>query len=276
MNPNLSLARGYARNNVAVFPCREAGEKVKSPYIANGFHRASCDENLIGLWNGVYPTAIYGLPCAGNNLVVLDADRHGAGDGVQSLFAMFDHHGFDCNTVPIVETPRNGIHAIFQRPKHLGKAKGKLCAAVDVKDNGYIIVPGTIMPDGRAYHLLNGTVEQLAYAIGAATLPIAPFWLTALLETQIVAPTEQRQTNFSAEGLENSLRGLVRKVVEAPEGCRNSILYWSSCRLGELVAQGDVDQDTALGLLIEAGQQAGLARHEAVATARSGLQQHGC
>lgn len=275
MNPNLNLAIGYARYSVNVFPCREAGEKVKSPYIANGFHRATCDEAMISLWNGVYPTAIYGLPCAGNNLLVLDADRHGAGDGVQSLFALFDHHGFDCNTVPVVETPRNGVHAIFQRPKGLGKAKGKLCAAVDVKDNGYVIAPGTIMPDGRAYRLLNGSVEQLAYAIGAASLPVAPFWLTALLEAEAIAPREPRQSNFSTDGLENSLRGLVRKVVEAPQGSRNSILYWSSCRLGEMVAQGSVDQDAAFGLLIEAGQQAGLTHHEAVATARSGLQQHG-
>jgi hypothetical protein len=69
-----------------------------------------------------------------------------------------------------------------------------------------------------------------------------------------------------------ALRGLVRVVLEAtPERDRNTRLYWSSCRAGELVSAGQVDEPTATGVLVDAATHIGLPEAEARRTIASGL-----
>lgn len=267
---NINLAQIYACFGVPVFPCREAGEQARSPYTAKGYHQADASPAILRQWAAMYPKALYGLPCAPNGLFVLDADRHGNGDGVANVMAFYARHGFDWQSVPVVQTPRDGLHFIFQKPVGLGKTKGNIAEAVDVRDNGYIIAPGNTLPDGRRYALVNGTVDQLATAIASRSLPMMPEWLIAAALQPYRAPTPfKASTNI--EGATNQLRGLVQAVVGAPTGNRNRVLFWASCRLGGLVSQGIVGGDAALALLIEAGQQAGLGQGEAYATVLSGL-----
>jgi hypothetical protein len=280
-NGNQSVARTYAVAGVPVFPCRETGERAKSPYVANGYHQANAHPDLLKHWAAMHPNAIYGLSCAPNGLFVLDADRHGNGDGVANVMSVFARHGFDWQSVPVVQTPGDGLHFIFQKPAGLAKTKGKIAEAVDVRDNGYIIAPGNILPDGRRYALVNGSTEQLAAAIASRSLPLMPEWLVAAALQPYRAPAPFKAAT-NAEAVTNQLRGLVQAVIGAPSGNRNRLLYWAACRLGGFVSQGIVGGDAALALLIEAGQQAGLGIGESTATALSGLRQgqmdaaHGC
>lgn len=185
---------------------------------------------------------------------------------------LFAQRSFDWQSVPVVQTPGNGLHFLFQKPVGLRKTKGRIADAVDVRDNGYIIAPGNILPDGRRYTLLNGTVEQLASAIASRTLPMMPEWLIASALQPYHAPaTFNAPANIEATA--NQLRGLVHAIVSAPSGNRNRALFWASCRLGGLVSQGIVDSEAALALLLEAGKQAGLGHREAYATAISGLRE---
>lgn len=269
---NGNLARIYAASGVPVFPCREAGERAKSPYVANGFHQANTHPDLLKHWATMYRGALYGLPCAPNDLFVLDADRHGHGDGVANAMAIFTRTGFDWQSIPVVQTPGDGLHFIFQRPAGLPKTKGKIAEAVDVRDNGYIIAPGNALPDGRRYHLVNGTIEQLAAAIASRSLPIMPEWLIAAALQPYRAPAP-RKSPANDEVTTNQLRGLVQAVIGAPSGNRNRVLFWAACRLGGFVSQGVLGGDAAMALLVEAGQQAGLGQGEAHATAISGLRQ---
>lgn len=146
---NAGLAHVYCGAAVPVFPCRESGDRSKAPCVANGFHEASADPAALIHWATIFPGALYGLPCAPNGLFVLDADRHGNGDGVANVMALFARHGFDWQLVPAVQTPRDGLHFLFRKPVGLGKTKGKIADDVDVRDNGYIIAPGNTLPDGR-------------------------------------------------------------------------------------------------------------------------------
>ena len=69
-----------------------------------------------------------------------------------------------------------------------------------------------------------------------------------------------------------ALKGLVRVVLEAtPERDRNTRLYWSSCRAGELVSAGTVDEATAVGVLVDAATRTGLPEAEARRTIASGM-----
>ncbi|KRF10918.1 hypothetical protein [Nocardioides sp. Soil796] len=58
------------------------------------------------------------------------------------------------------------------------------------------------------------------------------------------------------------LRGLSLKVRNAPTGERNTVLHWAACRAGEMVAAGEVDEATVVGILHDAGIAAGLTPNE--------------
>ena len=269
---NQSLARTYADHVVPVFPCREAGDRAKSPYVTNGYHEANTQTELLKHWASRYRDALYGLPCAPNGLFVLDADRHGNGDGVANIMKMFARHKFDWQSVPVVQTPGDGLHFIFQKLPGLARTKGTIAEAVDVRDNGYIIAPGNILPDGRRYTLLNGSIEQLAAAISSRSLPLMPQWLIAAVMQPNRTPLPfKAQTN--AEAATGQLRGIVQTVIGASVGNRNRILFWAACRIGGLVQQGVLREEAACALLQEAGQHAGLGQSEVLATAMSGLRQ---
>ena len=70
---------------------------------------------------------------------------------------------------------------------------------------------------------------------------------------------------------DRAIDGALRLVAAAPTGQRNGILFWASCRLGERVHAGQIAAGAAEALLVAAATTAGLAEHEARATARSGL-----
>lgn len=240
---NVDLAQTYARAGALIFPCHEAGDTAKRPYTRRGYNAATANPSTLHFWSMAWPNAIYGLPCAPNNLFVLDADRHGNGDGVRALAAIFAHYGFDWLSVPVVRTPRDGLHVLFARPAGLGRTKGTVAPAIDVRDNGYIIAPGNVLPNGRRYELLNGTIDELAPAIASGTLPPIPRWLISLA-------TKQPSLTFSAKATASGIlpvasrgtasgriTGLIETVRKAGNGERNKALHWAACRVGEMAAQ---------------------------------------
>lgn len=69
--------------------------------------------------------------------------------------------------------------------------------------------------------------------------------------------------------------GLLRKVMEAPEGTRNGTLYWSACRAAEMAAEGAISQEQAEEALTQAAEHSGLHYREAIATIRSAFRRIG-
>ena len=65
---------------------------------------------------------------------------------------------------------------------------------------------------------------------------------------------------------------LLRVVQDAAEGERHRLLFWASCRAGELVAAGILDATTAQSALVDAAMNGGgRDRRNAEATARDGI-----
>jgi hypothetical protein len=62
--------------------------------------------------------------------------------------------------------------------------------------------------------------------------------------------------------------GLARAVESAPEGQRNTTLYWASCRVAEM---DPADRDAALDVLMHAAGCAGLSAREVSRTIESAL-----
>lgn len=254
-----------------IFPCREGGPSAKAPYTRRGFKEASNDSALVSAWSSQFPNALWGLPCAMNGVVVLDADRHGKGDGVSNVMRLFEQNQFDCHQVPMVATPRGGYHFYFRRPNWLGRTRATLCDAVDIRDDAYVIAPGCKMADGGTYELVEGSFTEWAELIVAGALRPPPAWLVPLLLRPTAPPPRAFREDVDDEALRNQMRGIIRTVIDAQEGERNSSLYWAACRFAEFVRDDLVLHDFAEALLEEAGARVGLPVRETRATVASGL-----
>jgi len=270
---NARTADTLMQAGVKVHPCRERGTSAKAPYTPRGFLAASSDPIDLDRWSLMFPRAIWGLPCALNNVLALDADRHGKGDGVANLFALFQRHQFNRRTVPAVITPSGGMHFYFNRPLGLGQTRGTLCQAVDIRDNAYVIAPGCTLADGREYQLIEGTLEQFARAIGSRRLPDPPEWLLPMLVHPPIEPRTNLQTpaTLDDETVQNQIKGILRTILRAEEGTRNMLLFWGACKLAEMVAADLVALGIVEMLLDDAGTRIGLPSREIRATAISGL-----
>jgi hypothetical protein len=67
------------------------------------------------------------------------------------------------------------------------------------------------------------------------------------------------------------LKPLERAIARAPEERRNSILFWAACRVGEVIAVGQINTELATELLARAAANAGLPEAEARRTIASGF-----
>ena len=100
-------------------------------------------------------------------------------------------------------------------------------------------------------------------------LPV-PGWLAEVLRP--AQPPEPARGASRPASRFGALRGIVRVVLDAtPERDRNTRLYWAACRAAEMVFDGQVDEATATGLLVDAATRTGLPEAEARRTIASGL-----
>jgi hypothetical protein len=94
-----------------------------------------------------------------------------------------------------------------------------------------------------------------------------PAWLPAQLEI----PERVREQPAIIIPDDRALSRLVRVVVGAPQGQRNSLAFWAACRAGEMARSGLIGLDTAAAVIASAAVRAGLGQREAERTARSGV-----
>ena len=109
-------------------------------------------------------------------------------------------------------------------------------------------------------------------------LPVLPAWIAALAGPPPMPVTSTR-TGHGSGGGQARLRGIVGRLLAAQRGERNRLLFWASLRIGELVAEGDLDAAAAGQALTEAAAQVGLVGEDGqravAATIRSGFQRMG-
>jgi hypothetical protein len=81
----------------------------------------------------------------------------------------------------------------------------------------------------------------------------------------------QRPTDHIAA----QLAGLVRTIAAAPKGRRNAALFWASCRVAELIGNGQLSKPYGAAMIIEAANRAGLDHLEAGRTVKSAFSRVG-
>lgn len=192
-----------------------------------------------------------GIDCGRSRLVVLDEDAPG------ELDRLCADHGQPVPETFTVATGK-GRHFYFRQPPDLPftNAEGALSGyLMNVRGRGgYVVAPGSRHATGRTYSLL----------VAARVAPV-PEWVANLLQPP-APPPRRILTEPATAGSRPALAGLLRVVLDAPEGRRNTTLNWASYRMFEKVQAGHLAETAAEPMLLAAATAIGLLEGEARAT----------
>ena len=172
---NPLVASAYATAAIPVFPC---GAR-KRPMTRRGHHDATTDLDTIRRWFTRWPDALVGIPSgAGSGVWVLDVDGEAGQCSFKDLMVSFGVETIADLTPCVSQTPSGGLHLIFrlqpgERPRNRARDVGAGLDTRGVKADGtsagYFIAPGSTLPDGRRYELIDAaTLQPIA-------LPANPF-----------------------------------------------------------------------------------------------------
>jgi hypothetical protein len=165
---NAAVALAFARAGIPVFSC----DKRKRPATARGHHDATTDLDTIRRWWARWPDALVGIPTGPNSGVwVLDVDGEAGRQSLNELMARLGVETIGDITQCLGRTPSGGLHLIFQlqpgerprnRARDIGPGLDTRGVKVDGTTAGYIIAPGSTLPDGRRYSLVEAqTLEPI-------------------------------------------------------------------------------------------------------------------
>jgi hypothetical protein len=238
-------------NTLPIFPCK----LTKAPLTANGFYNAIVGADY-SHWPrvGVATGAVSGIDCIDvdpDGMAFLEANRH--------RWPLTLEH----------KTPR-GLHFPLQHHPGMRNSNRRIALGIDVRgDGGYFIF-----------------WPREGYPIIDRPLAPWPEWLLELaaIDAQSDAHAiKGRMYGSSSHGgveptgnLELRSRYILDKASRAQVGERNRLLFWGSCRHGEMIAEGKIKREVAQCLLEGVTKTNGLWREDGAdavrATIRSGIE----
>lgn len=192
-----------------------------------------------------------------------------------------NNHGYAPPTWA-AETGSGGLHLWFTLPEGVrhGNSRGTLPPGLDVRagGRGYVVVPPSLHP---------ATAQSYRWKPGHAPLEIErapiPDWLLRLTRKPRSATTASglRATNGPSEAQRRggattpyghaAIDGECVRLADAPRGTRNQALNRAAFSLGQLVAQGDVNEPEACAALLHAADACGLVAEDGTERVRRTL-----
>jgi archaellum biogenesis ATPase FlaH len=267
-SPNKAAALALVSRGVRVFPCNPD----KTPMVKDWEQAASNNPMYIDAhWSGRDP--LPAIPAGAQGLVVIDADCKNGVDGVAAFRALCAERHIDLSNVLTVETPNNGFHFYFRTDTAFGNSSNSLPNGIDVRGVGYVIAPGAVLPDGRAYRIERGSFDSIP-AIPtalAACLKRKDAVETPSLPTELTArpATSERERAYAESVLEDECEAL--SVMCEGEG-RNAALNSAALRLGEMVGAGWIERKRVEKTLWEASERNGYRAKDGDRAARATMQ----
>jgi bifunctional DNA primase/polymerase-like protein len=252
-------APALASAGLYVFPL----DSRKKPLVKWG-SEATTDQQVIAEWAKRWPNAGIGIACKPSGLLVVDLDvKHppvsGPDNWAEVTLASGDPEAapacyYDRTT--LIRSSSGGYHAWFANPEGI-PGRDDMLPGIDVKAaqgycGGFVVAPPT-----PGYEVL-GLKPPMPVPESLALI------LTHDDKPQVLRPNDP----FTAPSTGN-LIGLIRAVLDAPEGNRNATLHWCGCRAYEAVFAGLVQEGSAVAALTEAAECTGLRHDEIAATLRS-------
>jgi hypothetical protein len=226
------------------FPCAPS----KRPACPHGFHDAETDSTALRQLWARYHGELIGVTAGESSCFdALDIDpKHDEA----AEWCKANRERFPKTRTH--KTRSGGVHLLFRHAHGLRCSAGRIALGIDVRANGGYIIwwPATGLP-----------------VLRPGPLAEWPDWLLDDLRRSLEPPPPPRVVVPDMRALAQ----LVRLVANASEGQRNSLTFWAACRVGEMIASGLLDADSAAAVIAEAAIGAGLTRPEAERTARSGI-----
>ena len=260
----LRAALAFAQNGRAVFPCAP-GEKV--PAIpksegGRGFLEATTDARTIWAWWSRWPNANVGMACEASGLLVVDVDVREDRDGTDTLAELERVHGRLPET-RISLTPNGGIHYFYSlEGVTADRWRGSLGPGIDLKVNGYVLLPPSKLATGGNYRWANHL----------PVVPVAPWVLGLAIEPP--APARPSAPTFptvrSTPWAEAALARIRSEVSSTAKGSRNQTLNRAAHRCGLLVGGGLLSRARVVAELTVAALEAGLPEKEISLVLREG------
>jgi hypothetical protein len=236
-----------AQQDFFVFIC-DTNKKPRGNLAPNGYLSATNDLEVINVWQ-VPTQSTVGIACIQSRIIVFDCDVKRDIDGVSAFHDFLVPSGVDLSQCPCVRTPSGGAHYYFRLPDGFthGNGTGALPKGIDVRCAGYVIAPECLLPDGREYKLINGSLAQI---------PLLPPVLQEVLQSSretksrqlthdkdssasaIIlgsgSPPTNRESAYAAKALADESAALANTI----EGGRNNQLFKSTAALFNFVASG--------------------------------------
>lgn len=243
----------------------------KHPMTRNGVNGANAHEQAIYRWWQKYPQANIGVPAGANNLAILDIDpRHDGDESFEKLSAACAELGSPLPTTPTQITGSSGRHIVYTAPeggvKNMSESFGPDLPGLDTRGRGgYVVAAPSVHACGTAYAWANFLDHDAPW----------PAVLTKLMDWRADEPRPSRPARTARpQGggyAEAALRGELERIRGAGKGTRNDVLNRAAFSLGQLVADGQLDEEAVRDELVSAGTAAGLTFTESAKTVESGL-----
>ncbi|MFE1231706.1 bifunctional DNA primase/polymerase [Streptomyces sp. NPDC058745] len=278
----LRAARDAAEHGWPVFPLRP-GDKRPAGHpeascpgtgrCAEGHlvpeQRATLDPDLIRAAWTMRPYNV-GIATGPAGLLVVDLDTvkakdvKGTPDGVTSFKALCERAEQAVPATLRVRTASGGQHLYFAQPAgaRLKSSAKRLAPHIDTRGwGGYVVAPGSTLPNGTYAVLDNAPVAELpTWLLEALTPPEKP-------ARPVVLPLPSRASRYAVVALERETAA----VATAVEGGREAELFRAARAVGRFVAWGDLDRHVVEDAFQAAGESAGLRPAECRSTLRSAL-----
>jgi hypothetical protein len=242
----LDIALALAATGLRVFPCLAD----KTPATEHGFKDASMGSGAIREMWCRSRAPLIGVPTgAVSGFDVLDLDFRHPGSKT-----WYDENRHRLPTTRTHQSRSGSPHLLFQHHDTMRCSVSRIAAGIDTRATGGYV----IWWPAHGFPILSDA-------------PLAPWPDFLLAEFRPKPRPAVSTTNIIPFRGDGWLRGLVRIVATAPEGQRNRILFWASCRAGEAIHDGKAAEDFVTSVLIEAAARAGLPQPEALRTINSGV-----
>ena len=264
---NHVVALTYAAAGAPIFPCNQ----IKKSLVPDWVNAATTSPSQIDLWWSEFPDALVALPMKRVDCLTIDCDRHDAGaDGVAMFHAMIAENS-PLPEHPRIDTANNGEHHIFRQPSDDKIGNKKFAPGLETRgyknenDGGYIIVSGTVLPNGRGWKPAAGSPSFLK-SLKAGTIPAAPEWLINKLNGQPKPPPPEWNGGGSPSphgGREEAyaqaaLCNIAAELGSVTKGNRNNALNVASLKMGAMIARNWIAKATVADALYEACVRNGL------------------
>ncbi len=280
MSPRLPAALAYAAHGWHIFPlgpnktplglcplcqggvCPGRNDCRCPVNTCHSFYAATTDPERIRRWFTGHPEWQLAIRTgAQSGIVALDVDIHAGGD--KSLTDLQRRTGRLPSTVMQISGSGQSVHLLFVHPGHkVSINAGKLGPGLDVRgDGGYIVAAPTLHPKtGKPYRWRGHPFGPLAA------------WPEALDALVQPAPATQQGRTAALVNADPGRRAkaVLEFVLASPANTRNTRLHWAACRLGEMVAMGEVEEGSAVDALYTAGRHIDLTHAELVGAGNGG------